>query len=95
MGLGRNKLGDLNQYSSKKEIQERLQELESTRSKKHNDAAANFEFVNEIKPKDIIINNKRNTLLNKAIVLPVLTTEGSNLNSIFEYPAGIFKALSK
>ena len=58
MGLGWNKLGDLNQYSSKKEIQERLQELESTRSKKHNDAAANFEFVNEIKPKDIIIVKK-------------------------------------
>jgi hypothetical protein len=38
---------------------------------------------------------KSNTLLYKEMVLPVWTTAGSNLNSIFEYPAGILSALSK
>lgn len=58
MGLGWDELGDLNLYNGKKQIKERLQKLENTESSKKNDTAANFEFVNEIKPKDIVIVKK-------------------------------------
>ncbi|MBT4435381.1 hypothetical protein HOD02_03590, partial [bacterium] len=55
MGLGWNQLGDLNKYASKKEIKEKLQNLENTKSSKKNDASANFEFAREMKPRDIVI----------------------------------------
>jgi hypothetical protein len=58
MGLGWNQLGDLNKYASKKEIKEKLQNLENTKSSKKNDASANFEFAREMKPRDIVIVKK-------------------------------------
>lgn len=58
IGLGWDSLGDLRSYTSKKKIQEKLQKLEETKSSKKNDSTANFEFVHEIKPKDIIIVKK-------------------------------------
>lgn len=55
MGLGWDKLGDLNQYTSKEEIVSRLQELENTNSSKKNDATANFEFKEKVSVGDIVI----------------------------------------
>ncbi|WP_340111968.1 AAA family ATPase [Maribellus mangrovi] len=55
MGLGWDKLGDLNEYQSKEEIVEKLREIEETDSSKKNDATANYEFKNVISPGDIII----------------------------------------
>ncbi len=51
MGLGWNQLGDLNKYASKKEIKEKLQNLENTKSSKKKDASANFELAREMKPR--------------------------------------------
>lgn len=58
MGLGWDKLGDLNQYDKKKEIAKKLQELENTEGAKTNDAAANYEFKKTISIGDIIIVKK-------------------------------------
>jgi 5-methylcytosine-specific restriction endonuclease McrBC GTP-binding regulatory subunit McrB len=58
MGLGWDELGDLNNYETKKEIKQKLQELENVTSTKQNDTAANFEFYQVIKPEDIIIVKK-------------------------------------
>jgi len=55
MGLGWDKLGNLNNYKSKEEIVKKLQKLESTQSSKKNDATANFEFKNEISVDDVVI----------------------------------------
>ena len=44
MGLGWDELGDLSNYKTKNEIQERLQQLENTQSSKQNDTSANFDF---------------------------------------------------
>ena len=44
MGLGWDRIGDLNNYKSKDEIITRLQEIEETEGSKKNDATANFEF---------------------------------------------------
>lgn len=58
MALGWEELGDLNKYSTKKEIIERLQEIEETESSKKNDATANYEFKNVMSPGDIVIAKK-------------------------------------
>lgn len=58
MGLGWDDLGDLNNYSTKKAIKTKLQELENVTSTKQNDTAANYEFLKVIKPGDIIIVKK-------------------------------------
>jgi predicted Mrr-cat superfamily restriction endonuclease len=58
MGLGWDELGDLSNYQSKNEIQERLQQLENTQSSKQNDTSANFDFYQVVKPGDIIIVKK-------------------------------------
>jgi 5-methylcytosine-specific restriction protein B len=55
MGLGWDKLGDLNNYKTKDEIVKKLQKIESTQSSKKNDATANFEFKNEISVDDVVI----------------------------------------
>lgn len=58
MGLGWDQLGDLDQYTSKKDIKKKLQELEGVESSKQNDTAANFEFHKVIKQGDIVIVKK-------------------------------------
>lgn len=58
MGLGWEKLGDLNNYKSKDEIVQKLQEIESTSSSKMNDATANYEFKEGIAVGDIVIVKK-------------------------------------
>ena len=55
MGLGWTELGDLNHYGSKKEIVQRLQELENTDGSKRNDATANYDFYKTIEIGDVII----------------------------------------
>ncbi|MFD3003492.1 hypothetical protein ACFS7Z_24250 [Pontibacter toksunensis] len=44
MGLGWDKLGDINQFASKEEIAARLKEIENSDSSKSNDTIANFDF---------------------------------------------------
>ena len=69
MGLGWSELGDLNQFSDKQEISEKLQELEKTTSSKKNDANANYEFKESIEIGDVIIVKKgRGELLGYGIV---------------------------
>ncbi len=63
MGLGWDELGDLSNYKTKNEIQERLQQLENTQSSKQNDTSANFDFYQVVKPGDIIIVKKGRTEL--------------------------------
>ncbi len=58
IGLGWDELGDLKDYSTKKEIVSRLQKLENTKGSKKNDATANFEFKNVLSTGDIIIPKK-------------------------------------
>ncbi len=58
MGLGWDYLGDLNQYSSKVEIVQKLQEIEEVTTSKKNDATANYEFKEIISVGDIIIAKK-------------------------------------
>jgi len=58
MGLGWDKLGDLNNYQTKEEITIELQKLEDTASSKKNDATANYEFKNAISIGDIIFVKK-------------------------------------
>lgn len=70
MGLGWDELGDLDNYSSKKDIKIRLQELEGVESSKQNDTAANYEFHKVIKEGDVIIVKKGiNQLLGYGIVI--------------------------
>ena len=63
MGLGWDELGDLSNYKSKNEIQERLQQLENTQSSKQNDTSANYDFYQVVKRGDIIIVKKGRTEL--------------------------------
>lgn len=58
MGLGWDYLGDLKQYQSKYQIEQKLQELEETKKSKKNDATANYEFKNSIDIGDIVIVKK-------------------------------------
>ncbi|MBK9221009.1 MAG: AAA family ATPase [Saprospiraceae bacterium] len=69
IGLGWDKLGDLNNYKTKDEIVIKLQELEKTGSSKKNDATANFEFKNEMKVDDVVIvKTGRSELLGYGII---------------------------
>ena len=58
MGLGWDELGDLNDYTSKEEISDRLKELSDNNSSKVNNAAANFDLKESISIGDIIIVKK-------------------------------------
>ncbi|MCK5098649.1 MAG: AAA family ATPase, partial [Desulfobacteraceae bacterium] len=58
MGLGWTELGDLNQYKTKKEISDKLKELDGTGSSKSNDTITNYDFKNTISIGDIIIPKK-------------------------------------
>jgi 5-methylcytosine-specific restriction enzyme B len=55
MGLGWDELGDLRQYASQKEIEKALQRIQQTEDRKWNNARANFEFLQVMKPGDVII----------------------------------------
>ncbi len=69
MGLGWDKLGDLNNYSTKADLTTKLQELEKTKGSKKNDSTANYEFKDIISIGDVIITKKgRGELLGYGIV---------------------------
>lgn len=55
MGLGWNKLGDLNNYTTREEIATKLRELENADGSKNNDAMANYDFKDTIAVGDVII----------------------------------------
>ena len=54
MALGWNQLGDLNQYKTKKDIADELRFHDTSTGSKSNDALANYEFIKEMSPGDII-----------------------------------------
>ncbi len=58
MAIGWDKLGDLNQYKSKTEIAEKLQDLSEESGSKKNNATANYDFRSRIAIGDIIIVKK-------------------------------------
>ena len=58
MALGWGKLGDLNHFENKKQIQEKMTELYGTDSSHKNDVHAVWEFANEMKPGDIVFVKK-------------------------------------
>lgn len=55
MAIGWDSLGNLNNFKSKKDIRDRLEDLENSSTKKTNDALTCFEFARVIKKGDIII----------------------------------------
>ena len=69
MGIGWHKLGDLAQYKSGKEIEDKLKEISETTKSKSNDSLANWEFKTVISPGDLVIVKKgRQTLLGYGVV---------------------------
>jgi hypothetical protein len=63
MGLNWDNLGNLNNYSTKKDIATRLQALSDSDSSKSNDAKACYDFVHVIKEGDIVFVKKGNSAL--------------------------------
>ena len=63
MALGWDELGDLNAYTSKKQIVEKLQILDDSSGSKKNDATANDEFIHVLSIGDIIFVKKGRTKL--------------------------------
>jgi len=63
MGLNWDNLGNLNNYSTKKDIATRLQGLSDSDSSKSNDAKACYDFVHVIKEGDIVFVKKGNSAL--------------------------------
>lgn len=55
MAIGWEELGDLNDYQTKQEIADKLDEIENETKNRTNDSLANFQFANEISVGDIII----------------------------------------
>jgi hypothetical protein len=69
IGLGWDDLGDLSDYESKENIAETLRELWGVSSSKKNDATANYEFVHDMQPGDLVFVKKgRGKLLGYGIV---------------------------
>ena len=69
MALGWDKLGDLNNYQNKNEIQQKLVSVYESDTNRNNDAVANFDFLNSINIGDVIIVKKgRQQLLGYGIV---------------------------
>jgi len=58
MGIGWDKIGDLSQYKSQKEIKDALSKAYRGRGSKKNDALANYDFLNTIKNGDVVIVKK-------------------------------------
>lgn len=64
MAIGWTDLGNLEQYSSQAEIEEKLLDLSGQdEGKKYNDALANWQFKTEMKPGDVVIVKKGRTTL--------------------------------
>lgn len=63
IALGWDELGDLEQYSSKKDINKKLQELDGETSSKKNNTTANHEFLHSMSPGDYIFVKKGATEL--------------------------------
>ena len=63
MGLNWDNLGNLNKYSTKKDIATRLQVLSDSDSSKSNDAKACYDFVHVVKEGDIVFVKKGNSAL--------------------------------
>ncbi|MCB5247632.1 MAG: EVE domain-containing protein [Candidatus Cloacimonetes bacterium] len=64
MAIGWTNLGDLEQYSSQAEVEEKLLDLSAQdEGKKYNDALANWQFKTEMKPGDVVIVKKGRTTL--------------------------------
>ncbi|HZK08263.1 MAG TPA: AAA family ATPase [Bacteroidales bacterium] len=61
MALGWDDLGDLSQYDSKEEIADKLRDINQTDGSMKNDATANLEFKDLMKPGDIVIAKKGRT----------------------------------
>ncbi|MDD2632280.1 EVE domain-containing protein [Candidatus Falkowbacteria bacterium] len=61
MALGCDELGDLAQYDSKEEIADKLRDIKQTDGSLKNDASANLEFRDLMKPGDIVIAKKGQT----------------------------------
>ena len=55
MALGWDEMGDLNDYSSKSEISQRMSELYGSDSSHSNDALTLWQFYNEMQPGDIVL----------------------------------------
>jgi len=58
MGLGWDRLGDLNKYNSKDAIVKELQKIDKTEGSKKNDSTANYDFCYSISVGDIVIAKK-------------------------------------
>ena len=70
MGIGWSELGDLEQYSSKEEMRLCLLELSADDTSQTNSARAVWQFVNEIKPGDIVFAKRgRNEILGRGVVV--------------------------
>ncbi|UKB82615.1 AAA family ATPase [Chryseobacterium sp. MEBOG06] len=63
MALGWDDLGDLNQYQTKKEINDKLVEVYGGNANKPHDSAANFDFKNTINIGDIIVVKRGRSVL--------------------------------
>ena len=69
MGLGWDKLEDLNNYPDKASITKKLRELYESDSSKKNDTKTNYEFKNVLSKGDVVIVKKgRNALLGYGII---------------------------
>lgn len=69
MYLGWDRLGRLDQYKSRKEIQKKLQEVENETGSFKNDTLATWDFVHTLKPDDIVYVKKgRKTIIGKGII---------------------------
>lgn len=58
MSIGWNSLGDLSSYKSKNEMRQRLREINNSDSSYKNAVHATWQFVNEMKPGDIVFAKK-------------------------------------
>ena len=70
MGLGWDELGDLSAYETKEEMRLKLQELNGSDTSQKNSAHANWQFVHDIKPGDVVFAKKgRSEILGRGIVV--------------------------
>jgi hypothetical protein len=58
MGLGWDEIGDLNEYESEEEIEQAIKQTFNTSDNPYNQVLANFQFKEEVKPRDVVIAKK-------------------------------------
>ncbi|WP_297672834.1 AAA family ATPase [Slackia sp.] len=69
MGLGWDELGDLAAYSTKEDIRKRLMNLRGEESSQKNSAYANWQFVHDVKPGDIVFAKRgMNEIIGRGVV---------------------------